>query len=189
MPTTQTSTDNSTQVLRNLISQVLTFGIAGFVAIVLIVFFVITGVANKENVFSNVDPGNSRSQINSSLTSKQVTILTNGHGDQYSLKVADTPEKRATGLMNITSLKDDEGMIFVFEEPQQVSFWMKDTYIPLDMIFVDEDMQIVKVVVNATPLKEDAYNSPKKVKYVLELRGGISAEKGYTISDKIKLAE
>ena len=61
----------------------------------------------------------------------------------YNVKVAQTEEEMEKGLQGVKALKDDEGMLFVFPESQEVSFWMKDTDIPLDIIFINEDLEVI----------------------------------------------
>ena len=64
---------------------------------------------------------------------------------EYNVTCARTEEERIKGLQGVTELKDDEGMLFFFEEPQTVGFWMKDTKIPLDIIFIDDDMEVISI--------------------------------------------
>jgi uncharacterized membrane protein (UPF0127 family) len=63
----------------------------------------------------------------------------------YSVKVAKTEEEKARGLQNIKSLDKNEGMIFIYDKPQTVRFWMKDTLIPLDIVFINKDMEVISV--------------------------------------------
>lgn len=87
---------------------------------------------------------------------------------EYIVKEAKTTEQRAKGLSEITDMPDNEGMLFYFDSPQSVSFWMKDTLIPLDIIFIDEDEEIISIKQgipeDTTPITED------NVKYVLEVK-------------------
>ena len=83
---------------------------------------------------------------------QQAVIFENGQTVQVDL--ADTPTKRTKGLMNIEHLDENEGMLFIFEEQKQVSFWMKNTLIPLDMIFLNAEGTIVNIQ-NAIPCKQD----------------------------------
>jgi len=65
---------------------------------------------------------------------------------KYDVEIADTPEKREKGLMDITKLPADKGMLFIWDQPQLVEMWMKDTKIPLDLVFINEDQEVTKVV-------------------------------------------
>ena len=96
-------------------------------------------------------------------------------------ELADTPEERAVGLMNRTLLGDDEGMIFYYEPPREVSFWMKNTLIPLDMVFVNEWFVVVRVSqADPEPGVSDEeltrYPSGEPVRYVIEMNQGLAEE-------------
>ncbi len=94
------------------------------------------------------------------------------------VEVADTPDTRQTGLMNRESLPDDSGMLFVFDETRPVDMWMKNTLIPLDMLFLDESGRVVRIGANAQPLSLALVSSGEPVRYVLELNGGAAAQYG-----------
>lgn len=90
------------------------------------------------------------------------------------IEVADTDQKRQQGLMYRNSLKSDGGMLFVFDKTEPQTFWMKNTYIALDLIFIGEDNQILQVTSNALPDSETSIHCPEPTKYVLEVNGGFS---------------
>lgn len=94
----------------------------------------------------------------------------------YNVKLAKTEEQREKGLMNIKEMPSDEGMLFVFEKPQKVGFWMKDTYIPLDIIFIDDDSEVLSIH-KGQPLDETIAEEDG-VRYVLELNQDSGIEKG-----------
>ena len=105
------------------------------------------------------------------------------------LELADTPEERANGLMHRKFLDEDAGMLFVFENVGKVSFWMKDTLIPLDMLFISEDLAVVGIV-QAEPCVEDpcqSYSVMEEVKYVLEVNKGYSERHDIQVGDKVHL--
>jgi hypothetical protein len=99
---------------------------------------------------------------------------------------ADTREARAQGLMRVTELRDDDAMIFVYESPQIVSMWMKNTYIPLDMLFVDAAGCIVSIAERTRPLSLAAIESGGPVVLVVELKGGLVAARGLRVGDRVK---
>ena len=105
---------------------------------------------------------------------------------QYNCKVAKTPEEKSKGLQGITELPKDEGMLFIFDSPQTVGFWMKDTQIPLDIIFINEDGEVISVY-KGDPENEDIAKE-KDVKYVLEVNQGSGIEEGDQL-DKMEESE
>jgi uncharacterized membrane protein (UPF0127 family) len=99
------------------------------------------------------------------------------------LEVADEPEERRSGLMHRESLENDTGMIFVYPNPRQASFWMKNTLIPLDMIFVAENGTVLNVQhadpqPNASSSELETYPSDGEAKYVVELPQGFANRTG-----------
>jgi uncharacterized membrane protein (UPF0127 family) len=85
--------------------------------------------------------------------------------------IADTDEKRATGLQNLSKLETDQGMLFVFTRKDKLHFWMKDTAIPLDIAFIDDQGKILQVE-NMKPFDLDAIASVKACRYALEVNRG-----------------
>ena len=115
-----------------------------------------------------------------------LTITAAGHTHRFTVELARTEEEQATGLMNRSSLAPDHGMIFPFEPPRDASFWMKNTLIPLDMIFVRADGSIANIEANTVPLSLQPVYSDGPVAAVLEIAGGRSAELGIKAGDKVK---
>lgn len=97
---------------------------------------------------------------------------------QLQVEVVSTPQGRAKGLMFRTKLPENRGMLFIFPEEIVHSFWMKNTYIPLDMVFVARNRSVVGVVENATPLTEDSRAVPHASMYVLEFAAGVAKKLG-----------
>lgn len=102
-------------------------------------------------------------------------------GARFRIEIADTPAERATGLMNRKALAPDAGMLFVYDKPGHPFFWMKDTLIPLDMIFLAPDGRISRLYANALPLDETPIDGGAGVQYVLEIAGGRAADLGLTV--------
>ncbi len=94
---------------------------------------------------------------------------------RITIEIADEPAERARGLMNRESLPRMSGMLFVYDRPQAVAFWMKNTLIPLDMIFADETGRVVRVHEMARPLDETPIPGGESIQYVLEINGGMAA--------------
>lgn len=95
---------------------------------------------------------------------------------KYSVLCAKTEEERIKGLQNVTELNDDEGMLFFFDEPQTVGMWMKDTLIPLDIIFINEDNEVISIF-KGTP-KDETIVEEDNVKYVLEVNTNSNIKEG-----------
>ena len=114
-----------------------------------------------------------------------LTIRSGSRSHRFLVEVARSPQEQATGLMNRQSLGPDRGMIFPFAEPQVASFWMKNTLIPLDMIFVRADGTIANIAANTVPLSLDAVSASEPVTAVLEIAGGRAAELGIKAGDRV----
>lgn len=97
---------------------------------------------------------------------------------RFSVELADTGAERARGLMFRDSLPRSAGMLFVYETPQQASFWMKNTLIPLDMIFADASGRVTRVHSNATPQDLTPIDGGEGVAAVLEINGGLAQKLG-----------
>ena len=104
----------------------------------------------------------------------------------FRVELARSPQEQSKGLMFRTELGPDEGMIFPFDPPRGASFWMRNTVIPLDLIFVGVDGRISNIAANAIPYDESPLNSIGLAKAVLELRGGRAAELGIVPGDKVE---
>lgn len=99
--------------------------------------------------------------------------------------IADTPERREQGLMWVRQLPANRGMLFIFDRPQPVSFWMKNTYVTLDLIFVAPDGRIIRVAENAAPQSLQNIDSMGVVRGVLEVRGGTARRLGIKPGDRL----
>jgi uncharacterized membrane protein (UPF0127 family) len=114
-----------------------------------------------------------------------LTIQSASGTHRFTVEVAETPEQQAQGLMNRQSLAPDRGMIFPRNPPGDASFWMKNTLIPLDIIFIRADGTIARIAENTVPLSLDPVPSLEPVVAVLEIPGGRSAELGVKAGDKV----
>jgi uncharacterized membrane protein (UPF0127 family) len=96
----------------------------------------------------------------------------------FTVQVADDAAERAQGLMNVPAMPSGQGMLFVYDGPQRASFWMRNTLIPLDMIFAAPDGTVTRVHANARPLDETPIDGGDGVQFVLEINGGLAAALG-----------
>ncbi|MBU7580988.1 MAG: DUF192 domain-containing protein [Porphyrobacter sp.] len=119
---------------------------------------------------------------------KVIDLVVESGGKQIPLKVelADTPEAQARGLMFRTELGDNEGMIFPSETPEPRSFWMKNTPLSLDIIFIGVDGRIMNIAANTTPYSLDSVRSAGIASGVLELRAGRAKALGIAAGDRVK---
>jgi uncharacterized protein len=112
-------------------------------------------------------------------------IVVHGHHNRFEVWIADTPSRQEQGLMFVRDLPGSQGMLFPQASPQVATFWMKNTYIPLDMIFVGADGRVAKVIANARPFSLDLLSSDVPVIAVLEIRGGEAHELAISVGDRV----
>lgn len=111
------------------------------------------------------------------INDKESNLVDITIGDKkYKVEIADTPEKQEKGLMGRKSLPENQGMLFIYDEPQDLSYWMKDTFILLDIIFIDDDMEVVSVK-QGQPMSEEPITE-NDVQYVLEVNSNSGIEEG-----------
>jgi uncharacterized membrane protein (UPF0127 family) len=105
---------------------------------------------------------------------------------RFHVEVMDTAGERAQGLMHRESLPRFSGMLFVYDRPQPVAFWMKNTLIPLDMLFFDGEGRLVRVKSAAQPHDETPVVGGDSIQYVLEINGGLAAELGIDLGAELR---
>ena len=116
----------------------------------------------------------------------RVTLKGDFGSISFRVEIADDAQERAVGLMNRESMPKLSGMLFVYDRPQALSFWMRNTLIPLDMIFVDPLGKIAKIHANATPLDESPIHGGDGLTHVLEIGGGLAAKFGISEGDILR---
>jgi len=119
-------------------------------------------------------------------------FLSKVNGDtlqQIDIEFAITDQERAQGLMDRKSMTDMQGMLFIFPKPEEQSFWMKNTYISLDIIYLNEKKEIVSVQKYTTPLSEESLPSFKKAQYALEVNAGFCDKYHIAYGDRIVYKE
>ena len=105
------------------------------------------------------------------------------------IEIADTDAKRRTGMMYRRSLDTNQGLLFVFEKEEPQAFWMRNTFLPLDIIFVNKNLDVVAIQKNTTPLAQIQYSSDIPAAYVVEVNAGFSDEHGIRLGDRITWTE
>lgn len=121
-----------------------------------------------------------------SFSKEQAEIKTTSGTQKYNIEVAETEKQLERGLMYRTSLAESEGMLFVFPNEQSVYMWMKNTFIPLDMLFIDGSGKIVNIKQRATPNSLEVISAGSTpVKAVLELKGGTAEKHKIAVGDNV----
>ena len=118
------------------------------------------------------------------LEALQIVAATGTH--DFQVEIAKDEASRARGLMDRRFMPADHGMLFEFDREAPEAFWMKDTYIPLDMIFISRAGVVTNIAANAEPLSERAIPSGPPCMAVLELNGGAAARIGLKAGDKVR---
>lgn len=139
------------------------------------------------------------SQAAATCTDDRVEIRGDFGTVRFRVVLAQTPQEQAQGLMNVPEMPRMAGMLFVYQQPTTVAFWMRNTLIPLDMLFVDETGVVVHIHENAVPLDEtpvpqgfltNAAGQPvpgiSGIQYVLEINGGMSEQLGLSAGDEMR---
>lgn len=108
-----------------------------------------------------------------------------GNSYTFHVELAETPEQRSRGLMFRDSIPENGGMLFLFDVPHVASFWMRNTFISLDMIFIQQDGRIVNIHERTVPGSQALHSAAAPVTAVLEIRGGLASRLGIRPGDKV----
>lgn len=115
-----------------------------------------------------------------------VMVETSSSQYRFEVEVADDAAERSEGLMYRQSLADNAGMLFLYPDTRPVQFWMKNTPLSLDIVFVREDGTIARIAENTTPMSEDLIPSGEPVRAVLEVKAGTMRLLGVTVGDRLR---
>lgn len=121
-----------------------------------------------------------------SASEDELELVTASGVSRLNVEIARTPDQQALGLMFRTSLADDQGMLFPHEAPRVSTMWMRNTYIPLDMVFILEDGTIHRIEERTEPFSERIISSGVPVSAVLEIAGGAARRLGLKAGDKVR---
>jgi len=145
----------------------------------LIVLALATTVAAAElKPYEPLDP--KKAQV---LPESALSITSGGATHRFTVEFADDDVERGIGLMHRGQMAADHGMLFDFMTPRRVGFWMRNTFIPLDMLFVKSDGEIVYIAENVAPHLETPVGPDRPVRAVLELNGGLAKKLGIKVGD------
>lgn len=115
-----------------------------------------------------------------------LTVETPGHARRFTVWIADTPSRQVQGLMFVRDLPAQQGMIFPMRPARVAQFWMANTYIPLDMLFVAPDGRIEKIAADATPFSLKTISSGVPVEAVIEIQGGLARKLGLAVGQRVR---
>jgi len=121
-----------------------------------------------------------------STDSEHLVIQTQNGPVAFEVELALTASDRASGLMNRESMPSDHAMLFKFDQTRPVLMWMKNTPLPLDMVFIDSDGVVARIAEDTEPFSETIIPSVAPVRYVLELNGGTAAKRGISVGNKVR---
>ncbi len=124
-------------------------------------------------------------QPQTGLRQVSLTIISASGAHRFTVDIAATPQQQETGLMFVKHLAPDRGMIFPYDPPRPVAFWMHNTLIPLDMVFIRADGSIARIA-TAKPLDDTPVPSGESIAAVLEIAGGRAAQLGIVPGDKVE---
>lgn len=116
----------------------------------------------------------------------KIVVLSRGYKHKFTVEIAETDNQRARGLMFRRKMADRNGMLFLFQNNQIVTMWMKNTFIPLDILFIDQKGFIVHIAKSTVPHSLDIISSHKPVVSALELNAGMTDNLNIHVGDKIE---
>lgn len=140
----------------------------------------------KEDNYSNHYNNTDMLVFNVNYTKVAILGKDNKEKFSFSASIADTFDLRLKGLMFVKEMDTNKAMLFIYPYPQNISMWMKNTYIPLDMLFIDKDKKIINIVQNTTPHSLESNHSNGIAKYVLEINAGVAKTYNFKIGDKVE---
>lgn len=126
-----------------------------------------------------------RSEQRITFPVSELTIDSGGKRHRFNVELADTDERRTLGLMYRTTMAADAGMLFDFKADRPVSMWMRNTRLPLDMLFITRDGRVLNIAQRAVPFTEHSISSDGPVRAVLELNGGTTERLGIKPGDRV----
>lgn len=152
-----------------------------------LIFLLATAAAlSHANADVRTDPPTAGTQAPAARTSAAATVLVIFGGDTVRAEVANTPATRSQGLMYRDEVPDGTGMLFVFDREAERSFWMRNTYVALDIAFIDANFRIVDIQ-QMEPETTDIHDGARPAMFALEVRQGWFAEKGIVVGDRCQL--
>lgn len=170
------------------LKRLIIFGTIALVGIAAVIF--LTRDSNKSNAANNssTDESGYKAPMRLEFLKEGLLSFYSADGDYIStidIELAEAQEERRLGMMFRTSMEDNQGMFFIWPTDMQQSFWMKNTILPLDMIFINSSNEIVTIHKNTTPYAETQYPSSRPAQFVLEVNAGFCDRVGIEVGGKI----
>jgi len=163
--------------------------IVGIILVSLAIYFVLANILTNETISTSNDLNNAMNNKTAYSFMKEGELSFNTSDGKFKsaieIEIADDNDQRTTGLMFRNKMAEDQGMLFIFPSETLQSFWMKNTILSLDILFVNSKMEIVKIHKNTTPYSEQSYPSLKPAQYVVEVIAGYCERHGIEGGDKI----
>ena len=141
-------------------------------------FFLLLVSCTLSSALAATEPGPSLEPLSNFPQSTLTIVTPNGRQHLFNVWIADTDPHREQGLMMIKSLAPNTGMLFIFDQPERIQMWMKNTLIPLDMLFIDAEGRIDSIAENTQPMSLKILSAKKPVIAVLEIAGGLATKNG-----------
>ena len=151
-------------------------------------YLIISNLPQNNTTFTETNEQKTNVDTSHTFKKEGELVFLKKDGNEISridIEIADNDERRMTGLMYRTKMDENRGMLFIFPYEDLQAFWMKNTVISLDIIFVNSKKEIVKIHRNAIPYSEDSYVSGEPAQYVVEVNAGYTSKNGIEEGDKI----
>lgn len=141
-----------------------------------VIITLISGCSHRQTKSNSKNTKSTNDRSSSLIFSDTLSFLSSANDTLATIQVAvaNEPNERNEGLMDVNNLPQDRGMLFIFEEQQPLSFWMANTPLPLDIFFVNKDMEIVRIHRNTQPFTEENFTSDAPAIYAVETNGGFA---------------
>jgi len=153
----------------------------------LFIFFLIFSCSCGNGNYNNIDTTSQSQDKPQFRKDGELTFFTSTKTITIDVEIPENFLENMLGLMYRVTMNETQGMLFIYNIIKERSFWMKNTYISLDMFFVNEKMEIIEIVRNTVPLSEDLIPTPKETKYVIEVTARFSDKYGINIGDYISI--
>lgn len=134
-------------------------------------------------LFGGIAPGSAQAPV--AFEKSELTIEKGEGTHRFDVELAISPQQKARGLMFRREMAPDAGMLFIYDRDSVITMWMRNTYLPLDMLFIAADGRIAHIAARTVPLSERTISSRARVRAVLELNAGTARRLGIAVGDRV----